>query len=129
VVPLDQVPAEVATLEEATPDVAALDDAAAEVIDLGGAEPVVAQPDVAGADVLPGVTGANVTGAEEETSATPSPPVEGYDGYSIPTLRGRLRKFDAEQVNALLDYERATRDRPPYVTLLSNRLAKLTASA
>ena len=150
----DQAPEEVATLEEATPDVAALDEATAEVMDLGAAEPVVVQPDVAGADVLPGVTGADVTTADEATADESSPapgtatdtdepagasdlsgsetdrtaPVEGYDGFSIPTLRGRLRKFDAEQVRELLEYERATRDRAPYVTMLSNRLAKLTAS-
>jgi hypothetical protein len=142
----DEAPEDVATLDEATPDVVALDEAAAEMVDLGTVEPVVAQPDVAGADVLPGVTGANVTAADETSAAAETvsdepeggtdragaraagtAPVEGYDGFSIPTLRGRLRTFDAERVNELLDYERATRDRAPYVTMLSNRLAKLTA--
>jgi hypothetical protein len=141
----DEAPEDVATLDEATPDVAALE-AAAEVVDLGAAEPVVAQPDVAGADVLPGVTGADVTAADETSTApataaeepegggdpagppaAATAPVEGYDDYSLPTLRGRLRKFDADQVRALLDHERATRDRAPYVTMLSNRLTKLTA--
>ncbi|SDX88241.1 hypothetical protein SAMN05661080_01581 [Modestobacter sp. DSM 44400] len=145
-----EAPSEVA-LGDVAPDVEALDDAAAEVIDLGAAEPVVVQPDVAGADALPGVTGANTTTADESerapeqapeavtdepeggsdlagSQAAGAAPVEGYDGYSIPTLRGRLRSFDAETVQALLEYEQATRARASYVTLLSNRLTKLTSS-
>ena len=151
----DRAPDDVATVDEATPDVAALDDAAAEVVDLGAAEPVVAQPDVAGGDVPAGITGANVVPADTEQAGTeqadtgkpdtgksdtaggtaaegdggtaPTAPVAGYDSFSIPTLRGRLRKFDADQVSALLAYEQANQARPPYLTMLSNRLAKLTA--
>jgi hypothetical protein len=131
----DAAPEDVATLEEATPDVAALDEAAAELVDLGAAEPVVVQPDVAGAEGVPGVTGANVAAADHTTTqapgtpAAPTEPVTGYDGFSIPTLRGRLRTFNTERVSELLDYERATQARAPYVTLLSNRLAKLSAPA
>ena len=54
-------------------------------------------------------------------------PVEGYDAFSIPALRGRLRSYPIETVADLLDYERATRARAPYVTLLQNRLEKLSA--
>ena len=53
-------------------------------------------------------------------------PVQGYDGFSIPSLRGHLRGYTAETVADLLDYERATRARAPYVTLLQNRLEKLS---
>jgi hypothetical protein len=53
------------------------------------------------------------------------PPVAGYDDLSIPQLRGRLRGLSVEQVEALLSYERATRDRPPYLTMLENRLTTL----
>jgi len=53
------------------------------------------------------------------------PPVAGYDDLSIPQLRGRLRRLSVEQVEALLGYERATRGRPPYLTMLENRLTTL----
>jgi hypothetical protein len=86
--------------------------------DTGTADAAGSAPDTAGS--APDAAG---------PAAAPAPPVEGYDSFSIPNLRGRLRGFDAERVNALLDYERATLDRAPYVTLLSNRLAKLTAPA
>lgn len=52
-------------------------------------------------------------------------PVAGYDDLSIPQLRGRLRGLSAEQIEALLAYERATRARPPYLTMLENRLTTL----
>ncbi|HEY6748950.1 MAG TPA: lipid droplet-associated protein [Mycobacteriales bacterium] len=53
------------------------------------------------------------------------PPVAGYDDLSIPQLRGRLRSLSVEQVEALLGYERANRARPPYLTMLENRLTTL----
>ncbi len=52
-------------------------------------------------------------------------PVAGYDDLSIPQLRGRLRGLSAEQIEALVGYERATRARPPYLTMLENRLTTL----
>ena len=53
------------------------------------------------------------------------PPVAGYDDLSIPQLRGRLRGLSAEQIEALLAYERATLARPTYLTMLENRLTVL----
>jgi hypothetical protein len=53
------------------------------------------------------------------------PPVSGYDELSIPQLRGRLRSLTLEQIEALLSYERANQSRPPYLTMLENRLTTL----
>jgi hypothetical protein len=53
------------------------------------------------------------------------PPVTGYDDLTIPQLRGRLRSLTLEQIEALVAYERATRARPPYLTMLENRLTTL----
>jgi hypothetical protein len=53
------------------------------------------------------------------------PPVAGYDGLSIPQLRGRLRSLSLEQIEALVGYERANQARPPYLTMLENRLTTL----
>jgi hypothetical protein len=94
------------------------DDLAADTVATVADEEVAGDTGTAAADSVPDTAG---------PPAALTPPVEGYDGFSIPTLRGRLRSFDVERVNALLDYERATRGRAPYMTMLSNRLAKLTA--
>ena len=64
--------------------------------------------------------------AATDAEPGPSSPVEGYDAFSIPALRGHLRAYPAETVADLLDYERATQARAPFVTLLQNRLEKLS---
>jgi hypothetical protein len=53
------------------------------------------------------------------------PPLAGYDAMTIPQLRGRLRSLSVEQVEGLLGYERANQSRPPYLTMLENRLTTL----
>ena len=68
--------------------------------------------------------GADGTLAEDGYLAE-EPPVPGYDGLSIPQLRGRLRGLSLEQVEALVGYERTHAARPPYLTMLENRLTTL----
>jgi len=53
------------------------------------------------------------------------PPIARYDELSIPQLRGRLRSLSAAQIEELIAYERATIARPPYLTMLENRLVTL----
>jgi hypothetical protein len=50
------------------------------------------------------------------------PPIARYDELSIPQLRGRLRSLSEAQIEELIAYERATAARPPYLTMLENRL-------
>jgi hypothetical protein len=50
----------------------------------------------------------------------------GYAGLSIPQLRGKLRHLGVEDLRALLAWEQAHGDRPPYVTMLTNRIATVT---
>ncbi|MGY1601124.1 lipid droplet-associated protein [Geodermatophilus sp. SYSU D00815] len=100
---------------------------AAEATDEGGT-PVAAATGVrtdvdedAGPPADEGTAGAQAAGTA---------PVEGYDGWSIAQLRGRLRGYAPSTVQRLLDYEEATRSRAPYVRMLRNRLEKgQTASA
>jgi hypothetical protein len=54
-------------------------------------------------------------------------PVDGYDGWSIAQLRGRLRGYAESTVRDLLAYEEATRARVPYVRMLRNRLERVNA--
>jgi hypothetical protein len=52
----------------------------------------------------------------------------GYASLTIPQLRGRLRFLSADDLRALLEWETTHENRPPYVTMLSNRLATVTES-
>jgi hypothetical protein len=65
--------------------------------------------------------------ADSPAAGPGGPPVTGYDQLSIPQLRGRLRSLTLEQIEALVAYERATLARPPYLTMLENRLTTLRA--
>jgi hypothetical protein len=47
----------------------------------------------------------------------------GYGSLTIPQLRGKLRHLGVDDLRALLAWEHAHGDRPPYVTMLSNRIA------
>ena len=80
----------------------------------------------------PGPAGTGSDGAADEpedvAAGTNSEPVEGYDQFSIASLRGHLRGYPVETVQALLSYEEATRGRAPYVTMLRNRLERLQAT-
>jgi hypothetical protein len=51
------------------------------------------------------------------------PEVAGYDELSLPQLRARLRRFSAEELAELLDYERAHGNRPSFVGMLTRRIA------
>ena len=52
-------------------------------------------------------------------------PVSNYDQLSVPSLRARLRVLDADQVQILLDYEKAHETRPAVITMFERRLTKL----
>jgi hypothetical protein len=53
-------------------------------------------------------------------------PLHGYDRLSLPQLRARLRTLSADDLRTLVDYERTHQDRPPYLTMLENRLTTVT---
>jgi hypothetical protein len=118
----DGAPEQTQLVDDGAPDVAALEVAAEEIVDLGGPEAADSVTPEVGPDDGP-AGGSDVSGSQ----AAGTSPVEGYDSFSIPALRGHLRAYPAETVADLLDYERATRARAPYVTLLQNRLEKLSA--
>jgi len=68
--------------------------------------------------------GSTAAAADTGSSAPPTPPVDGYDDWSIAQLRGRLRGYEAVTVRELLAYEEANRAREPYLRMLRNRLEK-----
>lgn len=74
--------------------------------------------DVSEADVARALTPATA----QQPLAEVEPPLAGYDELTLPQLRGKLRALPLEQLEALVEYEQAHRDRPPFVTMLSNRI-------
>jgi hypothetical protein len=49
-----------------------------------------------------------------------------YQRMTIPQLRGRLRFLSADDLRALLEWETTHENRPPFVTMLSNRITTVT---
>jgi hypothetical protein len=63
--------------------------------------------------------------ADDEDAGGP-PVLPGYSSLTIPQLRGKLRHLGVDALRALLAWEHAHGDRPPYVTMLSNRIAAVS---
>jgi len=51
----------------------------------------------------------------------------GYESMTIAQLRGKLRSLSVDEVAELLAFEESHASRPPFVTMLSNRIATLNA--
>ncbi len=50
----------------------------------------------------------------------------GLRDMTIPQLRARLRKLNERDLRILLAWETAHDNRPPFVTMLSNRITTVT---
>lgn len=67
---------------------------------------------------------AEETDAQRETDdARPLPESANYDELSLPQLRARLRRYSADELTELLEYERAHGNRPSFVGMLTRRIA------
>jgi hypothetical protein len=64
----------------------------------------------------------------QAAAAKPAAPLDGYDELSLPSLRARLRGFDAAKLRALLAYEKAHANRDDVITMFERRLAKITTA-
>jgi hypothetical protein len=67
---------------------------------------------------------AHVADPIDVTRSMPEP-LPGYDGMTLGALRGRLRSLSEEDLERVLRYEKAHKGRPPMITLVEHRLAKL----
>ncbi|MGH3693427.1 MAG: lipid droplet-associated protein [Pseudonocardiaceae bacterium] len=76
-------------------------------------------------DIAQGLTPPHPT-ADGAAPATPSLLAD-YDGMSLAQLRTKLREFSLPQLEELLEHERAHRNRPAFITLLSNRISTVRA--
>jgi hypothetical protein len=60
--------------------------------------------------------------AAESVDPDEPPVLAGYAEMSIPQLRGKLRFLSLDDLRALLAWELAHGERPPFVTMLTNRI-------
>jgi hypothetical protein len=121
--------ADVATSVDVLTPAGDVTEAPATVTDEGVATPEAAiATDESG---TPAAAGSN-SSASNGTAASPAPanpPIDGYDSFTVAQLRGRLRGYALRTVEDLIAYEKATRARAPYLTMLRNRLEKLEEQA
>jgi hypothetical protein len=136
----DDFPTDAAAGAEPTVDVATTvdvltPDGGVEAVDALVTEEGVATPEPATAVDEGGSPVAVATGTPDEAAPAPeprasaTPPIDGYDGFSIAQLRGRLRGYQLSTVEELISYEQANRAREPYLRMLRNRLEKLEQQA
>lgn len=59
----------------------------------------------------------------EAAADVPAAPLAGYDAMTLAQLRARLRTLSLTELEDLLLHERAAQGRPPFLTMLSNRIA------
>jgi hypothetical protein len=145
---------EVARQNAATSEVAKLEVAGAEVVKPEVAAPVIAtskakggKPGTAKTSVTEptakatGKTAATAktaakTSPAQRAAATPrpaatarqpatAPPIPGYDGLTIASLRARLRNLNAAEVGRLVRYEKSHANREDVVTMFERRIARL----
>ena len=63
----------------------------------------------------------------EDTGGDTPDALPGYESMTIPQVRARLRGLSLDQLTDLLAWESAHADRPAFVTMLTNRIATVTA--
>ncbi|MCU1675912.1 MAG: hypothetical protein JWM93_670 [Frankiales bacterium] len=103
---------------------------AATAADVDAGPALRAEPEPAhsghGARSGPGEAGATIR--HDEPGHTHSDaPLEGFDEMTIGSLRGRLGSLSLNELESLRDYERSHAIRPQVLTMLENRIAKVTA--
>jgi hypothetical protein len=88
------------------------------------AKPTASKP--ATAKLAASKPAATKAAAKSEPAPSGPPGLTEYETWSLPQLRGRFRALSLAQLKQLLDWETSHRDRPPYVTMLSNRITSVT---
>ncbi len=107
-------------------------------VEPAAAPPPEPEPELPKAAVIAGAPGAAdeaVARAERALGSTDGAslghdelPVDDYDHLTLPALRARLPRIDLTGLMQLREYEKAHANRLPVVTMLENRIAKVTAS-
>ncbi len=93
--------------------------------------PIVPAPgtEVDEADVARAMTPLPTDGAGPGKGGVTRSALVEYDEMPLAQLRSRLRDFSLPQLEGLLQYEQTHRDRPAFVTLLTNRISTVRAQS
>ncbi len=93
--------------------------------------PIVPAPgtEVDEADVAQALTPLPTDGARSAESGVARSAFAEYDEMSLAQLRSRLRGYSLPQLEELLAHEHAQRDRPAFVTLLTNRISTVRSQS
>jgi len=67
----------------------------------------------------------SVPGEAAERAPSGEPPVPGWDGLTLGSIRARLRRLSEQDLVALRRYEEGHAARPDVLSMLTNRLAKV----
>ncbi|HEX4246549.1 MAG TPA: lipid droplet-associated protein [Pseudonocardia sp.] len=84
-------------------------------------KPAAAKPSAA----KPSAAKPSVSKPSAEPALSGPPGLTEYGTWSLPQLRGRFRALSLAQLEQLLAWETSHLDRPPYVTMLSNRITSV----
>ncbi|NMH98557.1 lipid droplet-associated protein [Pseudonocardia acidicola] len=90
------------------------------------ASPAAAAAAAVTARAAAGETAGVETGDDSDSEAGGPNVLPGYADMTIPQLRARLRKLDVDGLRVLLAWETAHANRPPFVTMLGNRITTVT---
>jgi len=71
--------------------------------------------------------GGTAIGVAEDTPSVTPDALPGYESLTVAQLRAKLRTLSVDQLTELLAWESSHADRPAFVTMLTNRIATLTA--
>ncbi|WP_336792801.1 lipid droplet-associated protein [Gordonia malaquae] len=75
------------------------------------------------ADLAPGATTASPK-SDESTGPVPDAVAAlDYDSLTLAQLRAKVRTLDVDTLQVVAEYERANRNRTPFVTMIENRIA------
>ena len=113
---------ETAAPETAAPETAAPETAAPETAAPETAAPETAAPETAAPETAAPETAAPETAAPEASAELALP---NYDELTIASVRARLRNLSVEQLNGLIEYEKAHAARADFIAMFERRIAKV----
>jgi hypothetical protein len=130
--PVPRPPVEHPDTELLAAEVVSEPNGAAETGSRTTASETTASETTASKTTAPGTTAPGTTAhAPKKSEPTGKPAETGppglpeYESWTLPQLRGRFRALSLEQLERLLAWETTHQDRPPFVTMLSNRITSV----
>jgi hypothetical protein len=97
------------------------EDLAAEGIEGAGEAEGLGEPTAAEGSDLEAEIDRQLDATPDPAPAQVAPPIDGYDALTVPEVLARAKDLEVGQLNAVLEYERANRNRKTLVAKLARR--------